>query len=75
MPVGATSVDDDWERQNEEKTSSVHFLRFELTPPMKQALAAGAGIGIGVDHPAYRVTCIDSLTPSIRASLIEDLRM
>jgi Protein of unknown function (DUF3501) len=68
-------ADEDLERENEEKTSAVHFLRFELTPAMKQALAAGAGIGIGVDHPAYRFTHADSLSPAIRASLIKDLGM
>jgi hypothetical protein len=68
-------ADEDLERENQEKTSAVHFLRFELTPAMKQALAAGAGIGIGVEHPAYCVTRIDSLSPAIRASLMKDLGM
>src|SRR6185295_16439613 len=43
-------ADEDLERQNETKTSAVHFLRFELEPAMVRALKAGAGLGMGVDH-------------------------
>ena len=52
-------ADEDLERENEEKTSSVHFLRFELTPPMIAALKAGANLSVGVDHDQYR----HALTP------------
>jgi len=48
-------ADEDLERENDEKTSSVHFLRFELAAPMRAALARGAGLSMGVDHPQYRV--------------------
>jgi len=44
-------ADEDLERETEEKTSSVHFLRFELTPAMKRALGRGAALAIGLDHP------------------------
>ncbi len=64
-------ADEDLERENEEKTSAVHFLRFELTPAMKRALAGSAALVIGVDHPAYNAN-ID-VAPAIRASLIRDL--
>ena len=47
-------ADEDLERENEEKTSSVHFLRFELTQPMIAALRGGAALGVGVDHDHYR---------------------
>src|ERR1700761_4546266 len=47
-------ADEDLERENDEKTSSVHFLRFELTQPMIAALRGGAELGIGVDHEHYR---------------------
>ncbi|MGH8704433.1 MAG: DUF3501 family protein, partial [Burkholderiales bacterium] len=47
-------ADEDLERENEEKTSSVHFLRFEVTAAMRRALRGGARLAIGVDHPAYR---------------------
>src|SRR5882724_5374437 len=45
-------ADEDLERENEEKTSSVHFLRFELDSAMRAKLAQGAGLAIGIDHPA-----------------------
>ena len=66
-------ADEDLERENAEKTSAVHFLRFELTPAMKQALAGGAGLAIGVEHAAYSAR-ID-VTPPVRASLMQDLEM
>ena len=49
-------ADEDLERENDEKTSSVHFLRFELTAPMVAALKAGAPLAIGVDHPAMNAS-------------------
>ncbi|MEO1767214.1 DUF3501 family protein [Thiobacter aerophilum] len=65
-------ADEDLERENEEKTSSVHFLRFELTPEMIAAVKRGAAIGVGVDHPEYTAT-FEPLPPAIRASLANDL--
>ena len=47
-------ADEDLERENEEKTSAVHFLRFELSPRACAAAKAGAAIEIGIDHPEYR---------------------
>jgi Fe-S oxidoreductase len=70
-PVFAIA-DEDLERETSEKTSSVHFLRFELTPEMIQSLQQGAPLSMGVDHPAYQAT-IDVVDPSIRASLVNDL--
>ena len=64
-------ADEDLERENEEKTSSVHFLRFELTQPMRQALRKGAAITVGVDHAQYDATTL--LGPEIRAALAADL--
>src|SRR2546423_9247509 len=49
-------ADEDLERENEEKTSSVHFLRFELEAPMRERLRAGAALTFGVEHPQYRAT-------------------
>jgi hypothetical protein len=46
-------ADEDLERENEEKTSSVHFLRFELTPAMRESVKAGAGVKVGCDHTNY----------------------
>ena len=64
-------ADEDLERENEEKTSSVHFLRFELTPAMRKALHAGAGVTVGVDHAALRAQA--ELAPEVRSALAKDL--
>jgi hypothetical protein len=47
-------ADEDLARENEEKTSAVHWLRFELTAPMREGIRKGAAITIGTDHPEYR---------------------
>ncbi len=64
-------ANEDLERQTEEKTASVHFMRFELTPPMIAALKSGAALTMGIDHPEYRV----EVTPTdpVRTSLVADL--
>ena len=64
-------ADEDLERENEEKTSAVHFLRFELDAASRKALRGGAAVSVGVDHPQYRATT--RLEPAVRASLAEDL--
>ena len=64
-------ADEDLERENEEKTSSVHFLRFELDATMRAALKAGAGLRIGIEHPNYRASV--SVEPDMRRSLAGDL--
>ena len=65
-------ADEDLERENEEKTSSVHFVRFELTPAMIAALKSGAGLAIGVDHPEYAVT-LQPVPDATRKALLADL--
>lgn len=65
-------ADEDLERENDVKTSAVHFLRFELEGPMVTALKAGAALGIGVDHPEYRAG-IPALGEVTRKALVEDL--
>lgn len=65
-------ADEDLERENDEKTSSVHFLRFELTREMIATLKAGAAIAVGVDHPQYRHE-INPVSPAVQASLKADL--
>src|ERR1700722_12521055 len=47
-------ADEDLPRENEEKTSAVHFLRFEIGAPLLHALKSGAALGAGVDHDQYR---------------------
>jgi len=65
-------ADEDLERETEEKTSSVHFLRFELTEQMAAALKAGAALSAGIDHPQYQAA-IDPLPPQVRDALVADL--
>ncbi|MEW8101518.1 MAG: DUF3501 family protein [Candidatus Thiodiazotropha endolucinida] len=65
-------ANEDLERSTEEKTSAVHFLRFELTQPMIDALKGGATLSVGIDHPNYDYT-VDDLESSVRESLIKDL--
>jgi Protein of unknown function (DUF3501) len=65
-------ADEDLDRTNEEKTSAVHFLRFELAPAMIKALKAGARLSMGVDHAAYSVS-IDSVAETTRSALLADL--
>ena len=66
-------ADEDLERENAEKTSAVHFLRFDLDTKMIAALRGGATLAMGVDHPHYTAT-VDSVPAASRASLISDLR-
>ena len=70
-PVYAIA-DEDLDRENEEKTSSVHFLRFELTKEMVDALKYGVALTMGVDHPHYNAT-LDPVPAEIRNSLLKDL--
>ena len=65
-------ADEDLERENDEKTSSVHFLRFELTPPMIASIKGGAALSVGVDHDNYRHE-INPVAPAVQASLKSDL--
>ena len=65
-------ADEDLDRENEEETSSVHFLRFELTREMISALKQGATLGMGVDHPAYQFT-LAQVPDATRQALAADL--
>ena len=65
-------ADEDMERENAVKTSSVHFLRFELTDEMAAALKYGVSLAIGVDHPAYQAA-LEPVGPETRAALAADL--
>jgi wyosine [tRNA(Phe)-imidazoG37] synthetase (radical SAM superfamily) len=65
-------ADEDMDRENEEKTSAVHFVRFEFTPAMVSAIQAGAAVKLGCDHsnyPAHRAIAAETL-----ASLAGDLK-
>jgi hypothetical protein len=66
-------ADEDLDRETEEKTSAVHFVRFELTPSMKAALQGGAQMMVGCDHPNYPVH-VEELPQETLAALLLDLR-
>jgi hypothetical protein len=65
-------ADEDMKRENEEKTSAVHFLRFELSPSMVAAMKSGALLCVGVDHDNYRHS-LNPLPPAVRDALCSDL--
>jgi len=63
---------EDMDRETEEKTAAVHFMRFELAPDVVAAIKRGAPVRAGIDHPAYREEV--DLPLQVRSSLTEDLR-
>jgi len=65
-------ADEDLDRENEEKTSAVHFVRFELSQAMKDALKGGAQMMIGCDHPNYPVH-LEELPQETLSALLKDL--
>jgi hypothetical protein len=70
-PVFAVA-DEDLDRTTDEKTSAVHFMRFELSAPMCAALKGGAELGFGIDHPRYRHE-VEAVPAPVRDSLTADL--
>ncbi|HEY9050205.1 MAG TPA: DUF3501 family protein [Gammaproteobacteria bacterium] len=64
-------ANEDLDRETEDKTSAVHFMRFELTPDMVAKAKAGAKISMGIDHPAYQHSV--ELAENIRTALVKDL--
>jgi hypothetical protein len=64
-------ADEDLERENDEKTSAVHFLRFDLQPDARAQLRRGAALAIGVEHPEYAASLV--VSPQVRDSLAGDL--
>lgn len=64
-------ADEDLDRETEEKTSSVHFLRFDLSEDMAKALKSGSSLTMGIDHPRY-TTAVET-PPAVRDSLARDL--
>lgn len=70
-PVYAIA-DEDMERETAEKTSSVHFMRFELTPEMLAAAKNGDDISMGINHDLYSHN-VEQVPPNVRASLLADL--
>jgi hypothetical protein len=70
-PVYAIA-DEDLNRENEVKTASVHFLRFELALHMIKSLRNGAPLSMGIDHPAYKVS-VSAVDQAVHDALTEDL--
>ena len=73
QPKAYAIADEDLERENEEKTSSVHFLRFEFEPAAIDAVKRGAALALGIDHPDYSVR-LDEVAPEVQAALARDFR-
>jgi hypothetical protein len=73
QPKAYAIADEDLERENEEKTSSVHFLRFEFDPAAIDAIKRGAALALGIDHPNYTVR-LDEVAPQVQAALVRDFR-
>lgn len=71
-PVFAIA-DEDMDRESEDKTSSVHFMRFEFTPEMVVAAHASAALGAGISHSAYTQQ-LEPLPDNIRAALVQDFK-
>jgi hypothetical protein len=65
-------ADEDLERENAEKTSAVHFLRFQLSSPMAAALKSGTALSVGVDHENYRHS-VSPVPAPVRDALAADL--
>ena len=64
-------ANEDLDRSTDEKTSAVHFMRFEFSDKMKEALASGATLSMGVDHDLYPHSVI--IEDLVRAALMNDL--
>ena len=65
-------ADEDMERSNEEKTSAVHFIRFELDAASIAAIKTGASVGVGIDHPEYPIS-VPAVPEATRQTLAQDL--
>jgi len=64
-------ADEDMERENDEKTSSVHFLRFEFEPGAIEGFRSGAEVAVGIDHPCYAF-CLEAISPVVQTALARD---
>ena len=64
-------ANEDLDRETEDKTSSVHFVRFELTPEMVEKAKSGASISMGIDHEAYQHSVV--VADNIHSALVRDL--
>ncbi len=72
-PRTAAVADEDLDRETADKTSSVHFLRFEFSPEAIGAMRAGAAVHVGCEHPHY--TARQALTGPTREALLRDFAL
>jgi len=72
LPKIVPHADEDLERSDDDKTSAVHFMRFELSREQVDALKGGAALAAGIDHENYQLE-IRPVSDSIRESLLQDL--
>jgi hypothetical protein len=71
QPRSYAVADEDLERENEHKTSSVHFLRFEFSAAAIAAFKSGAAVAVGIDHPSYPVR-LEEIAPQVQSALAQD---
>ena len=64
-------ADEDLPRENAQKTSAVHFLRFEFPPPAVAAFRGGRSVAVGIDHPNYQAR-VDEIAAEVQGSLARD---
>lgn len=72
LPRVFAIADEDMARSNAQKTSAVHFVRFELTPEMAANVKSGAAIGAGIDHPQYQAQ-LKAVPEAVREALARDI--
>ena len=71
FPVVRAVADEDLDRENDDKTSAVHFVRFELTPAMIAAFKADTPVALSIDHPNYQAE-VAMLSPLVQETLASD---
>ena len=71
FPVVRAIADEDLDRENDDKTSAVHFVRFELTPAMIAAFKADTPVALSIDHPNYQAE-VAMLSPLVQETLASD---
>ena len=71
FPVVRAVADEDLDRENDDKTSAVHFVRFELTPAMIAAFKADAPVALSIDHPNYQAE-VAMISPLVQETLASD---
>ena len=71
FPIVQAIADEDLDRENDDKTSAVHFVRFELTPAMIAAFKADTPVALSIDHPNYQAE-VAMISPLVQETLASD---